>query len=61
MEFGETIMSKLHEMKVKHRGMSIAEKISCNCDLCKGLNVNKRHRKIEMPTQEIKVPPEIVT
>ncbi len=54
-------MSKLHEMKVKHRGMSIAEKISCNCDLCKGLNVNKRHRKIEMPTQEIKVPPEIVT
>ena len=46
-------MSKLHERKVKHRHMSPAEKKSCNCELCKGLNVNKKYRKIDIPKTEI--------
>lgn len=46
-------MSKLHEMKIKHQNMSLAEKQSCTCDLCKNLNVNKYRRKIEIPTQNI--------
>lgn len=43
------LMSKLHEMKIAHRGMSTSEKEGCTCDLCKGLNVNKGKRKTEMP------------
>lgn len=46
-------MSKLHERKVKHQGMSLAQKEACDCDQCKGLNVNKTRRKIEMPVQKI--------
>lgn len=49
-------LSKLHEMKVKHMGMSAAEKMSCTCELCKGLNVHKSKRKIEVPNQNIIVP-----
>lgn len=46
-------MSKLHEMKIKHQGMSLTEKMMCNCDLCKGLNVDKSRRKVEIPVQSI--------
>ena len=37
-------MSKLHERKVKHQNMSLAEKEACNCELCKELNIHKKHR-----------------
>lgn len=46
-------MSRLHEMKIKHQGMSLAEKIACNCELCKDLNVNKSRRKVKVPVQNI--------
>ncbi len=46
-------MSRLHEMKIKHRGMSPVEKMSCNCDLCKGLNVDRTKRKSDVPESNI--------
>jgi len=41
-------MSKLHERKVKHQHMSLAEKENCKCEMCKGLNINKKIGKVEM-------------
>lgn len=52
-------MSKLHERLLKHKHMSPEEKSNCICELCKGLNVNKTRRKIEMPVQKSKIPEQI--
>jgi len=49
-------MSHLHKRIKVHQHMSLAEKMACNCELCKNLNVNKSHRKIEMPTQKVETP-----
>lgn len=43
-------MSRLHERLKKHEGMSLAEKIKCNCDLCKGLNLHKKYEKVTTST-----------
>lgn len=53
-------MSRLHEMIVKHRVMSATEKMTCNCEMCKGLNVHKSKRKIEIPTQKSEVLSELM-
>lgn len=45
-------MSKLHKRIKAHENMSLKEKEVCNCEMCKGLNVNKKYRKIETPTQK---------
>lgn len=50
-------MSKLHERLLKHKHMTLEEKKSCTCEICKGLNIHKAHRvemnirKTEIPTQ----------
>jgi len=46
-------MSNLHKRIKIHQHMNLAQKEVCNCDQCKGLNVNKTRRKIEMPMQKI--------
>lgn len=46
-------MSNLHKMKIKHQGMNPEEKMECNCELCKGLNVDKTKRKSNVPESNI--------
>lgn len=48
-------MSNLHKRIKKHENMNIAEKERCNCDLCKGLNVDKNKRKVEIKNFEKKI------
>ena len=45
-------MSHLHKRIKAHQHMTLKEKENCQCELCKGLNVNKTRRKIEMPVQK---------
>ena len=44
-------MSKLHERLLKHKHMTLEEKKTCRCDMCKGLNVYKRDR-VKMSMQK---------
>lgn len=47
-------MSRMHEMRLKHQNMSLAEKEVCNCDLCKGLNVDKGKKKSKTDSETLK-------
>ena len=38
-------MSKLHEFKTKHKGMTKVQIENCNCELCQSKNVGMTKRK----------------
>lgn len=38
-------MSRLHEWKIRHKGMTLAQKEKCKCNLCSPTNIKNRKKK----------------